>query len=452
MGRGEGKGEGLFSKAKETASQAAGAASAAANQAAGAVGQAASSAEAAATKVAGGERVAGAKAAAAGAAGAVTQVKASAEAKATAAADAARDQVSKAATEVEETVRAKGVAVASKGVDLACGKIAAMAKAAVVDPDMPKPVVRVAEAVIDGFMPEVKDMILEQATAAFRKKVDDSAKMTAPDPPCCPNFPAKFRAHVLYHMFPHDKTIWASIKDPWWWFYTQALGAFPLWGVTTVWWFVVLLCKWSESPVDEFQLVDFVVSFKASQFTTACIQAMVVGASLYVSCIPDCSSGAPGSEPKFRETVWLFFARFFLCWVALALLPWSAVKGGYHYEPVRGELASVTRKGGRVWYWMYYDLAIFAGCMALIYFIFTQDGADGLGGTNWVVNAQLFHVKVVYGMLSFPWVILKLPMMYSLILSLKPTKYNRRGETVRSATGKEMAAAREARKGKVSPE
>ena len=107
---------------------------------------------------------------------------------------------------------------------------------------------------------------------------------------------------------------------------------------------------------------------------------------------------------------------------------------------------------GRVWYWMYYDLAIFAGCMALIYFIFTQDGADGLGGTNWVVNAQLFHVKVVYGMLSFPWVILKLPMMYSLILSLKPTKYNRRGETVRSATGKEMAAAREARKGKVSPE
>ena len=427
MGRGEGKGEGLFSKAKETASQAAGAASAAANQAA-------SSAGAAATKVAGEERVAGAKAAAAGAAGAVTGAAA------------------RAAGEAEETVRAKGVAVASKGVDLACEKIAAMAKAAVVDPDMPRPVRRVAEAVVDGFMPEVRDMIMESATAAFRKKVDDAAKMTAPAPPCCPNVPARVRAHVLYHMFPHDKTVWACAKDPWWWFYTQALGAFPLWGVTTAWWFVVLAFKWSESPVDEFQLVDFVVSFKASQFTTACVQAMVVGATLYASCIPDCSDGAPGSEPAFRETLWLFFARVLLCWVALGLLPWSAVKGGYHYEPVRGELASVTRKGGRVWYWMYYDLAVFAGCMALIYFIFSQPGADGLGGTNWVVNAQLFHVKVVYGMLSFPWVILKLPMMYSLILSLKPTKYNRAGETVRSATGKEMAAAREARKGKVSPE
>ena len=86
--------------------------------------------------------------------------------------------------EAEETVRAKGVAVASKGVDLACEKIAAMAKAAVVDPDMPRPVRRVAEAVVDGFMPEVRDMIMESATAAFRKKVDDAAKMTAPAPPC----------------------------------------------------------------------------------------------------------------------------------------------------------------------------------------------------------------------------------------------------------------------------
>ena len=428
MGRGEGKGEGLFSKAKETASQAAGAASAAANQAAGAVEQAASSAEAAATKVAGEERVAGAKAAAAGAAGAVTGAAA------------------RAAGEAEETVRAKGVAVASKGVDLACEKIAAMAKAAVVDPDMPRPVRKVAEAVVDGFMPEVRDMIMESATAAFRKKVDDAAKMTAPAPPCCPNVPARVRAHVLYHMFPHDKTIWACVKDPWWWFYTQALGAFPLWGVTTAWWFVVLAFKWSESPVDEFQLVDFVVSFKASQFTTACVQAMVVGATLYASCIPDCSDGAPGSEPAFRETLWLFFARVLLCWVALGLLPWSAVKGGYHYEPVRGELASVARKGGRVRYWMYYDLVVAAGCLALVIFIYDQPG-----GTDWVQNAQLFHVKVLYGMLSFPWMVLKLPMMYSLILSLKPTNYNRAGETVRPATGKEMAAARDARHGKVGP-
>lgn len=157
------------------------------------------------------------------------------------------------------------------------------------------------------------------------------------------------------------------------------------------------------------------------------------------------TEGGPGSEPQFRTTLWLFFARVLLCWVALAFLPFSRVKGGYHYRPVRGELASVTRKGGRVWYWMYYDLCITAGCLVLIFLIYTENKTD------WVQNAQLFHVKVLYGMLSFPWVFLRLPMMYSLILALKPSKYNRAGETVRPATGKEKAAARAARRGKVVP-
>ena len=174
-----------------------------------------------------------------------------------------------------------------RGVDVACGKIAALAKTAVVDPDMPRPVRRTAAAVVDGLMPEVRDFLLDSVTAGLRKRIDDAPAMTASEPPCCPNVPRKVRAHVLYHMFPHDRTIWACLKDPWWWVYTQGLGAFPLWGVTTAWWFVVLSFK---DRTDEFQLVDFVVSFKASQFTTACVQAMVVGATLYASCIPDCAA------------------------------------------------------------------------------------------------------------------------------------------------------------------
>ena len=93
-----------------------------------------------------------------------------------------------------------------------------------------------------------------------------------------------------------------------------------------------------------------------------------------------------------------------------------------------------------------YDLVVAAGCLALVIFIYDQPG-----GTDWVQNAQLFHVKVLYGMLSFPWMVLKLPMMYSLILSLKPSTSHRAGETVRPATGREMAAARDARHGKVGP-
>ena len=266
---------GLFSRAKEKASAAAGTASRSASQAAGAV---AATAEAgASSSVAAAAAAAGA---ATGAAGAVTGAAARTAGQVEA---TARSTAARAATEVEETVRSAGVAMAAAGVDVACGKIAAMAKTAVVDPDMPKPMQRTAEAVIDGVMPEVRDFLLDSATAGLRKKIDDSAKMTASKP----NFPAAIRAHVLYTMFPHDRTIWACLKDPWWWVYTQGLGAFPLWGVTTAWWFVVLSFK---DRTDEFQLVDFVVAFTASQFTTACVQAMVVGATLYASCIPDCAA------------------------------------------------------------------------------------------------------------------------------------------------------------------
>ena len=41
--------------------------------------------------------------------------------------------------------------------------------------------------------------------------------------------------------------------------------------------------------------------------------------------------------------------------------------------------------------------------------------------------------------------------MYTVVLHIKPTKYNRAGATVRPATAKEKRAARDARLGKVSP-
>ena len=69
----------------------------------------------------------------------------------------------------------------------------------------------------------------------------------------------------------------------------------------------------------------------------------------------------------------------------------------------------------------------------------------------WVVNAQLFHLKALYGVLSFPWLLLKLPLADALVLALKPTKYNRAGQTVRPATAKERKAARAARLGQVAP-
>ena len=124
--------------------------------------------------------------------------------------------------------------------------------------------------------------------------------------------------------------------------------------------------------------------FKASQFVAGVVQAIFVGAILYSSCIPDCSSAdAPGSHPAFREALVLFLVRVALCWAALCLLPFATVKGGYRYEPLRGELRlkDVARKGGRVWYFMYYDAAVFGACVVMGYLVFLE-GQNGRPATR----------------------------------------------------------------------
>ena len=112
------------------------------------------------------------------------------------------------------------------------------------------------------------------------------------------------------------------------------------------------------------------------------------------------TEGGPGSEPQFRTTLWLFFARVLLCWVALAFLPFSLVKGGNHYRPVRGELASVTRKGGRVWYWMYYDHRRLPGP----HLPHLHGKQDGLGPERAIVPRQgaLRHALVPLGVPAAP--------------------------------------------------
>jgi hypothetical protein len=52
---------------------------------------------------------------------------------------------------------------------------------------------------------------------------------------------------------------------------------------------------------------------------------------------------------------------------------------------------------------------------------------------------------MLYSMLAFPWVLLKLPLAYTVVLHLKPTGHNQSGEVVRLYNGKERRIARERR-------
>ncbi|KAH8074609.1 hypothetical protein JL721_2176 [Aureococcus anophagefferens] len=203
---------------------------------------------------------AGATAAQAAKSAATTAEQGCASAYAGKAADAAREKVA----DLEEAARGRAVDIVTAGVDVAVAKVGVKAKDALVDPDMPAPVAYAAVAFVDSALPELKGVILETLANKCRKAVEDDDLMTAPPPPCCPNVFAFLRAFSPH--VPHDKTIWAKLREPWWWLFTVGLGSFPLYGVHVCWWAFVLLCK---DRRDEYQLVDFAVSFKARSSSPA---------------------------------------------------------------------------------------------------------------------------------------------------------------------------------------
>lgn len=87
------------------------------------------------------------------------------------------------------------------------------------------------------------------------------------------------RGHILYHLFPHDKSIWMSFKDPWWVAFSS-VGIFPV--VGQLWWLFLFLIK---DKTNEHQLCQFIIGFKVAQFITLGIFHSMLGVVSYVRCI-----------------------------------------------------------------------------------------------------------------------------------------------------------------------
>jgi len=85
----------------------------------------------------------------------------------------------------------------------------------------------------------------------------------------------RWRAAVLYTLWPCDRSIWMSFRTPWWWV-LQALGHMPVLG--QIWWLLLALLV---DRRDEYQLCAFVVGLRVSHFVGlglgaaayACVQA-----------------------------------------------------------------------------------------------------------------------------------------------------------------------------------
>jgi len=254
----------------------------------------------------------------------------------------------------------------------------------------------------------------------------------------------------------------------------MAFRAIPLFGVQTA---VFLFDFLLRDKTDEFQLVDFILSFKGSQFITVGIIGSLLGAVQYITCVnlddcllldPDenlqrvflhhCDSGGPAQQPLgllYYIEIAAFAFQIILTWSAFTLLPWSKKKGirelkpgsppRHFLNPHDPSEAAISRSnccgckvydrmGGYLRKLVFYDLFCFAlvtglGVWAVLSRPYRPSGGN-FTEYEWQFRADMFWLKTFYGLISLPFALFIIPLLSSILLHVRPTAYNRAGQCV----------------------
>eukprot|EP00943_MAST-04B_sp_MAST-4B-sp1_P000452 g452.t1 len=310
--------------------------------------------------------------------------------------------------------------------------------AAVLDPDMPGIVKQGIASIVRDVIKEVQvevEQQLEGTWAGKDKGVADDI-MAKRNPLCCPNPISYTRAWILHTLYPHDKSLWAKMKQFSWWF-IMVISHLPIFGVSQAWWLLVFLL---HDKCDTFQIVKFILQVKTSAVIAVGLLPSWIGIYQYIQCVgpndekTKCLANGPGTGEGFMfQAIW-FGIQVGLSWFAILCLPFTKAKGVR--QIIEGENKANSRGIHKLSYWIVYDLIV---CIIVgVLIVMTQNAPNSL--------TLFFWIKCLYGWLCLPWFVLKMPFMNLLILHAKPTAYNAQGKTVPFANSKERKILRDRRR------
>lgn len=81
-------------------------------------------------------------------------------------------------------------------------------------------------------------------------------------------------------------------------------------------------------------------------------------------------------------------------------------------------------KGGRLKCFMFYDLFTFLICVGLLFLFVFVKGTD-MAGDLWRIKSHVYFVRIIYGLLSFPFLVFQLPFIQNVLTRSRPTAYDR---------------------------
>jgi hypothetical protein len=243
--------------------------------------------------------------------------------------------------------------------------------------------------------------------------------------------PAQIRAKILHVSSPCDKSIWQCLRD-YRWLIVTALGLLP-YGIGTIWWLFMFAL---HDKRDEYQICNFIVGFMVSKFLGGC-GLLMYGAFKYYICstkdIITCAEDGPRVFEYYDGI--LFFAQTLLVWLCFFILPMTHPcrsvrdeRDAYlveDMERVHTKLGSNRPRGGRLVELFWWDSFCVFFVLMLALFAWGVAGQEG-----WQLRATLFWLKALFGLLSLPFLLFKIPVLNTLLMQVRPTGYDEKGRVV----------------------
>jgi len=304
------------------------------------------------------------------------------------------------------------------------------------DPDMPDWLRPVLRNLVGSFWEDVETEVETGLKMFVVKPPEEPQDLRVTHDPtfaksCLRRWGLRFRAFVLTHYLPHDRSIWGRLKDPWYLLMT-ATTMLPIFGCRVFFFGMILFFLLFPGPPDEYQLINFILIFKGTQFFTTGVILGYFGAMQYYMCylfadnVRLCiNEHGPGISDYLASLLFDTFGSVILVWIAFLALPKTKThwhnKVCLHGEaPVEREevycwcLTGVVRKGGRIRFLMRWDLCCFVACwvtLAPFYFASSYHIMSEVPHHTKIVHAKqtIFWCRILYSLLSLPFVIFVIP-------------------------------------------
>eukprot|EP00928_Gymnodinium_smaydae_P022477 TRINITY_DN18865_c1_g1_i1.p1 TRINITY_DN18865_c1_g1~~TRINITY_DN18865_c1_g1_i1.p1 ORF type:complete len:524 (-),score=97.53 TRINITY_DN18865_c1_g1_i1:56-1627(-) len=329
-------------------------------------------------------------------------------------------------------------------------------KEATSDPHMWKSAKRGVRWALDSVFDDIK----VEAGKALKGVVLSVDSETSDAPDRCILHPGRLRAFVLHHLYPHDRSFFGKLRDPF--FYILTLPSLvPLFCIREVYFMFILFLLVLSRPPDEFQLCAFILQFKSKQFITGGFLASMI--ALLRSFL--CRWAKPWGVHVCVDPEGAIFgaAQFFLSivlmWIAFMLLPVSKQYGETRFVAQSGEASGAAQllrleapkkrtaccgclalsedRGGRLAGLLKWDLAcflvaclIFGALFAVGYTSLGDAGNVQSGQMMEVIAEALLYARCVYSFLSFPFFIFEIPGLSRLLMHTHATGFDRYGRCV----------------------